>query len=125
MSTAMLYLQCSANIEFYPVRMLYNIDNPAASQTTTNTNLELIIERQDYQNISAYNTFKYILVTVDYVTKWVETIDTRTNDASVVTKFLKDIFARFGTPRTIINDGEKHYVNRLYAGLMKRYGVYH
>ena len=44
----------------------------------------------------------YILLTVDYVSKWVEAILTHTNDASVVVKFLRShIFTRFGTPTSI------------------------
>ena len=42
---------------------------------------------------------KYILLTVDYISKWVEEILTQTNDAKVVLKFLqRNIFTRFGTP---------------------------
>ena len=45
----------------------------------------------------------YILLAVDYVSKWVEAIPTRTNDASVVAKFLRShIFTRFDTPRALI-----------------------
>ncbi|RVW68085.1 Transposon Ty3-I Gag-Pol polyprotein [Vitis vinifera] len=45
----------------------------------------------------------YILVGVDYVSKWVEAIPCRSNDHKVVLKFLKDnIFARFGVPKAII-----------------------
>ena len=41
----------------------------------------------------------YILLAVDYVSKWVEAIPTHTNDARVVAKFLRNnIFTRFGTP---------------------------
>ncbi|GKB25781.1 reverse transcriptase domain-containing protein [Tanacetum coccineum] len=47
---------------------------------------------------------KYILVAVDYVSKWVEA---PTNDARVVVKFLKQLFSRFGTPRAIISDRER------------------
>ena len=36
---------------------------------------------------SSYNNL-YILLAVDYVSKWVEAIPTRTNDAKVVTQFL-------------------------------------
>ena len=44
----------------------------------------------------------YILLTVDYVSKWVEAIPTCTNDASVVVKFLRShIFTWFGTPTSI------------------------
>ena len=45
-----------------------------------------------------YNNL-YILLAVDYVSKWVEAIPTRTNDASVVAQFLRShIFSQFGTP---------------------------
>jgi len=43
---------------------------------------------------------KYILVAVDYVSKWVESIASPTNVARVVTKFFKRvIFPRFSVPR--------------------------
>ena len=46
---------------------------------------------------------QYILVVVDYVSKCVEAIPSRTNDNKVVIKFLKEnIFLRFGTPRAIM-----------------------
>ncbi|GJU34962.1 reverse transcriptase domain-containing protein [Tanacetum coccineum] len=47
---------------------------------------------------------KYILVAVDYLSKWVEAKVLPTNDARVMVKFLKSLFARFGTPRAIISD---------------------
>ena len=49
----------------------------------------------------------YILVAVDYVSKWVEAIATPMNDGRVVIKFLKkNIFSCFGVPRALISDGE-------------------
>ncbi|WJZ89358.1 hypothetical protein VitviT2T_008581 [Vitis vinifera] len=49
----------------------------------------------------------YILVGVDYVSKWVEEIPYKHNDHRVVLKFLKEnIFSRFGVPKAIISDGE-------------------
>ncbi|GJV29346.1 reverse transcriptase domain-containing protein [Tanacetum coccineum] len=45
---------------------------------------------------------KYILVAVDYLSKWVEVKALPTNDDRVVCKFLKSLFARFGAPRAII-----------------------
>ncbi|XP_076950882.1 uncharacterized protein LOC143624006 [Bidens hawaiensis] len=51
----------------------------------------------------------YILVAVDYVSKWVEAIATMTNDHTVVCKFVQsNIFSRFGVPHVIINDGGCH-----------------
>jgi hypothetical protein len=47
--------------------------------------------------------YLYILVVVDYVSKWVDVVACKTNDHRVVVQFLRDtIFAHFGTPRGII-----------------------
>nr|GEU43781.1 reverse transcriptase domain-containing protein [Tanacetum cinerariifolium] len=46
----------------------------------------------------------YILVAVDYLSKWIEAKALPTNDARVVVKILKSLFARFTTPRAIISD---------------------
>jgi len=56
---------------------------------------------------------KYILVAVDYVSKWAEAITSPTNDAQVVTKFFKRvIFPKFGVPRVLISDGGAHFIER-------------
>jgi len=70
--------------------------------------------------------FEYILVAVDYVSKWVEAEATRTNDHSVVLKFVKkNIFARHGIPKAIISDGGSHFKNFKFGKLLKHYGVNH
>nr|GEU35993.1 reverse transcriptase domain-containing protein [Tanacetum cinerariifolium] len=48
-----------------------------------------------------------------------------TNDARVVVKFLKSIFARFRTPRTIISDLGTHFCNDKFSKVMPKYGVTH
>ncbi|GKC98936.1 reverse transcriptase domain-containing protein [Tanacetum coccineum] len=68
---------------------------------------------------------KYILVAVDYLSKWVEAKALPTNDARVVVKFLKSLFARFGTPRAIISDRGTHFCNDQFAKVMLKYGVTH
>ncbi|KAJ8899455.1 hypothetical protein K2173_018429 [Erythroxylum novogranatense] len=74
----------------------------------------------------ASNRNIYILVAVDYVSKWVEAIASPTNDAGVVTRFLKkNIFTRFGTPRAIISDRGTHFCNKQFANLVAKYGVRH
>ncbi|GJY72232.1 reverse transcriptase domain-containing protein [Tanacetum coccineum] len=54
---------------------------------------------------------KYILVAVNYLSKWVEAKVLPTNDTRVVCKFLKSLFARFGTPRAIISDRGKNHAS--------------
>nr|GEW82419.1 reverse transcriptase domain-containing protein [Tanacetum cinerariifolium] len=68
---------------------------------------------------------KYILVAIDYVSKWVEAKALPTNDARVVCKILKYLFARFGTPRAIISDRGTHFCNDHFAKVMLKYGVTH
>ena len=56
----------------------------------------------------------YILLVIDYISKWVEAIPTRTNDAKVVANFLRShIFTRFGTLRALITDGGTHFCKKL------------
>ncbi|GJU66482.1 reverse transcriptase domain-containing protein [Tanacetum coccineum] len=68
---------------------------------------------------------KYILVAVDYLSKWVEAKALPTNDARVVVKFLKSLFSRFGAPRAIISDRGTHFCNDKFAKVMSKYGVTH
>ena len=74
---------------------------------------------------SSFNN-KYILVAVDYVSKWVEAVASPTNDTKVVLKmFKKIIFPRFGVPRAVISDGGSHFISRQFENLLKKYGVTH
>ncbi|KAM2504213.1 hypothetical protein PS1_038154 [Malus domestica] len=70
--------------------------------------------------------FMYILLAVDYVSKWVEAKATRTNDSKVVADFIRtNIFARFGMPRVIISDGGPYFCNRTIEALLRKYNVNH
>nr|GEY44279.1 reverse transcriptase domain-containing protein [Tanacetum cinerariifolium] len=68
---------------------------------------------------------KYILVAVDYLSKWVEGKALPTNDAKVVVKFLKSLFSRFETPKAIISDRGAHFCNDQFSRVMSKYGVTH
>lgn len=68
---------------------------------------------------------KYILVAVDYVSKWAEAKALPTNDARVVVKFVKSLFCRFGCPRALISDRGTHFTNSTLEKVLKRYGVHH
>ncbi|KAH9750082.1 hypothetical protein KPL71_013739 [Citrus sinensis] len=70
--------------------------------------------------------FVYILVAVDYVSKWIEAISCRNKDSKTVVTFLREnILSRFGIPRAIISDGGKHFCNKSFESLMKKYGITH
>ena len=60
----------------------------------------------------ASNGNTYILLAVDYVSKWVEAQATKFNDSKTVAAFLqKTIFTRFGVPKAILSDRGVHFVN--------------
>ena len=70
--------------------------------------------------------YLYILLAVDYVSKRVEAIPTRTNNHKVVLKILKEhIFSCLGMPRAIISDGGLHFYNQPFETLLKKYRVTH
>nr|XP_027067480.1 uncharacterized protein LOC113693099 [Coffea arabica] len=74
---------------------------------------------------SSFNN-KYILVAVDYVSKWVEAIASSTNDSKIVLRFLKkNIFSRFGIPKAIVSDEGKHFCNKQLDSLLFKYGCRH
>nr|GEU34303.1 reverse transcriptase domain-containing protein [Tanacetum cinerariifolium] len=68
---------------------------------------------------------KYILVAVNYFSKWVEVKALPTNDARVVVKFLKSLFSRFRISRAIVSDRGTHFCNDHFISVMIKYGVTH
>ena len=55
----------------------------------------------------------YILLAVEYVSKWIEVIGTAKDDGYTVIKFLrKYIFSRFGIPKALVNDGGSYFCNK-------------
>ncbi|GJR46016.1 reverse transcriptase domain-containing protein [Tanacetum coccineum] len=71
------------------------------------------------------HNFEYILVAVDYVSKWAKAQALPTNDARMVITFLKKIFCHFGMPKALISDRGTHFCNKIMEKTMKRYGVNH
>nr|GEU29029.1 reverse transcriptase domain-containing protein [Tanacetum cinerariifolium] len=69
--------------------------------------------------------FEYILVVVDYVSKWAEAQALLTNDARVVILFSKKLLWHFGMPNALISDRGTHFCNKIMEKTMKRYGVNH
>jgi len=70
--------------------------------------------------------FLYILVTIDYVSKWIEAILSQNNDHKTMIKFLKDnICSQFEIPWAMISDGGTYFCNKSFESLMKKYGTTH
>ena len=68
----------------------------------------------------------YILLAVDYVSKWVEATSSLRNDAIKVVGFIqRNILRRLGAPKTVINDEGSHFANKVFAKIMSRYGIKH
>ncbi|RDY07932.1 Pro-Pol polyprotein, partial [Mucuna pruriens] len=72
------------------------------------------------------NGYMYILLAVDYVSRWVKARATRTNDAKVVMDFLKsNIFCRFSVPKALMSDQGTYFCNRVMSYSLEKYGVVH
>lgn len=68
----------------------------------------------------------YILLAIDYMSKWVKAIATLTNRACVVVKFLqKNIFSKFDMPPSIVSDEGTHLYKKLFMVALEKYGIKH
>jgi hypothetical protein len=63
---------------------------------------------------------EYILVVVDYVSKWVEALPCRAADAMHSKKIL-----RYRVPRIVISDGGSHFIDRTFQKALSEVGVNH
>ncbi|RDY01702.1 pol, partial [Mucuna pruriens] len=73
-----------------------------------------------------FNGYAYILLVLDYVSRWVESIATKTNDSKVVVDLLKsNIFCRFGVPKALKSDQDSHFCNRVMSSLLHKNGEVH
>ncbi|XP_039046848.1 uncharacterized protein LOC120187132 [Hibiscus syriacus] len=74
---------------------------------------------------SSYGNF-FILVVVDYVSKWVEVGALHSSNAKAMLRFIhKNIFTRFGTPTTFISDEVSQFIGKQVAQELHRYRVKH
>ena len=73
--------------------------------------------------VSSYGN-QYILVGINYVSKWVGAIASPTNDHKVVMKLFKSIiFPRLGDPKIVISDGGSHFAKNELNKLLNKYGA--
>nr|XP_027122209.1 uncharacterized protein LOC113739164 [Coffea arabica] len=74
----------------------------------------------------ASNGHRFILVAIEYFTKWVEAESYKHVIKKVVTDFLrKHIVCRFGVPETLITDNAKNLNNDMVDGLCKQFKIKH
>ena len=70
--------------------------------------------------------YEYILVAVDYVSKWVEAIPCRSVNSKHAKKMFHEvIFPRFGTAWMVISDGGSHFIDKVFQKYLAEHGVHH
>eukprot|EP00253_Pinus_taeda_P014165 PITA_14165 len=68
---------------------------------------------------------KYIIVAVDYFTKWAKAMTTYKNDIDTKTLFLfNQVISRFGVLREIVTDHGSHFQNQLMSKLALKLGFH-
>ena len=69
------------------------------------------------------NQKAYILVAMDYVTKWVETIDLARATEEAVIKFLFGLFVLYGLSREVIIDGGKQFTGHKITATLRSHDI--
>jgi hypothetical protein len=70
--------------------------------------------------------YEYILVAMDYVSKWVEAMPCRAEDSKHAKRMFQDIiFPQFGTLRIMISDGGSHFIDQRFRKYLSDLGVNH
>ena len=73
-----------------------------------------------------WNGKKYIVVTIDHFTKWVEARALELNDAQNILVFIyEDIICCHGVPQIITSDRGSEFVNELIKALTHVYKIHH
>jgi hypothetical protein len=69
---------------------------------------------------------EYILVAIDYVSKWVEALPCWAADAMHSKRMFHEvIFLRYGVPRIVISDGGSHFIDQTFWKALSEVGVDH
>jgi hypothetical protein len=105
-----------------------NINTRDAMPLTSNIQID-IFDVWGIDFIGPFPNFegcKYILVAVNYVSKWVEALPGRaTNAMHSKRMFHEVIFPRYGVPRIVISDGGSHFIDRTFQKALTEVGVDH
>src|SRR5579859_2584320 len=103
-----------------------NINTRDAMPLTTNLQIELFdVWGIDFMGpFPKSRNYEYILVAVDYVSKWVEALPCKAADHRSSKKMFEEIiFPRFGVPRLVISDGGSHFIDKHFHAYLKKHGI--
>ncbi|XP_064462820.1 uncharacterized protein K02A2.6-like [Ornithodoros turicata] len=68
---------------------------------------------------------EYVLVLVDYHSRWPEAVIVKTTTTNVIITWLKELFASFGYPRSIKTDNGPQFVSRDFAEYLQQCNIRH
>ena len=105
-----------------------NIDTRDAMPLTNNLQIELFdVWGIDYMGpFPPSKKYEFILVAVDYVSKWVEALPCKHADnISSKRMFEEIIFPRFRVPRVVISDGGAHFIDKRFKHYLSKHGIRH
>ena len=76
--------------------------------------------------LKALREIKYLLVVIDYFTKWIEAIPLQEIMTNEVEKFTwKHIICRYDLPYTIVTDNDTQFKAQTYEDFLTRLGIKH
>jgi hypothetical protein len=105
-----------------------NINSRDTMPLTNNLQIKLFdVYRIDYMGpFPKSKNYEYILVAVDYVSKWVEAMPCRVADARNSKKMFEEIiFPRFRVSRMVISDRGTHFTDKGFHRYLMKYGICH
>jgi hypothetical protein len=105
-----------------------NINSRDAMPLTNNLQIELFdVWEIDYMGpFPKSKNYEYILVVVDYVSKWVKAMPCKVADVKNSKKMFEEtIFPRFGVSRMEISDGGTHFTDKNFHKYLLRHGIHH
>jgi hypothetical protein len=105
-----------------------NINTRDAMPLTSNLQIDIF----DVWRINFMGPFpnsegcEYILVAIDYVSKWVEALPCQAADVLHSKRIFHEvIFLRYGFPRIVISDGGSHFIDWTFQKALTKVGVDH
>nr|XP_017221119.1 PREDICTED: uncharacterized protein LOC108197890 [Daucus carota subsp. sativus] len=73
----------------------------------------------------AKGDLRYLLVSIDYMTKWVEAKAMRTINQQDVIRFMDNILMRFGLPRVLVSDNGPQFIGSDFENYLAERGIKH